>query len=115
MDVKPTIDSKPDIKGSDDPPATQIPQGKVQVLVQLGEQQFRYAVKPTTPFKKIFDATEKQVGATPGTLRFHHGGARIRNDDTLVSIDADLDDDIEISASVEQIGGALNGFGAFAL
>ncbi len=37
MDVKPNIDDlKPDT--DNDPPATQIPLGKKQVLVQLGDQ-----------------------------------------------------------------------------
>jgi len=101
-------DVKPDIK--DRKPATQdeseVPDGKVQITVILGEQTFKYAVKPTTAFKKVFETTEKQVAASPGTLRFHYNGQRLRPQQTLEEIEAELDEPVEFHAQLEQIGGA---------
>jgi len=91
-------DAKSDIKPD-------ISDEKVQVQVNFGERSFRFAIKPTTQLRKVFDSTEKQVAAQPGTLKFFMNGTRVNTQDTLKTLEVDLTDEIIIDANLEQVGG----------
>ncbi|KAF8321217.1 hypothetical protein DL93DRAFT_2072982 [Clavulina sp. PMI_390] len=93
QDVKPDI--KPDVKS------------KYTVTVSFQGQTWNFQIKSTTTLRKVFDATEHQASVQKGTLKFLLDGVRLRPEDTLESLDVELDVDtpIELEAHLEQIGG----------
>ncbi|KAI0795853.1 ubiquitin-like protein [Abortiporus biennis] len=62
-------------------------------------------VKPTTPFKKIFEAAEKRFQKEPGTFKFTFAGKRLSPEEKPA--DHDMEDGDTIDAHLQQIGGFI--------
>ncbi|KAI0804701.1 hypothetical protein BC629DRAFT_1255742, partial [Irpex lacteus] len=58
-------------------------------------------VKASTPFKKIFDATEKRFGAQPGTFKFIFEGKRVSAEDTPIGLG--MEDNDVVDAHLAQV------------
>lgn len=77
----------------------------IKVKSPTGNEVF-FKVKPTTQFSKVMKAYCAKIGATPKSVRFLFDGVRIREEQTPQ--DLELEDEDEIDAMVEQMGGGLS-------
>ena len=75
----------------------------IRVKDQTGEETF-FKVKPHTKMGKIFKAYAERRGVSTEAMRFLLDGARIRPDQTPKMLE--LEDQDQIDAALEQVGGA---------
>lgn len=76
----------------------------LKVKSQNGNELF-FKIKKSTQLKKLMDAYCSRNGVIPTTVRFLFDGNRIRESDT--PNDLQLQNDDQIDAMVEQIGGFI--------
>lgn len=76
----------------------------LKVKSQNGNELF-FKIKKSTQLKKLMDAYCSRNGVVPTTVRFLFDGNRIRENDT--PNDLQLQNDDQIDAMVEQIGGFI--------
>nr|VWO94953.1 Ubiquitin-like protein SMT3 [Ganoderma boninense] len=63
---------------------------KINLVVDFEGQTCTVKVKPGTPFKKLFEASEKRFGKDPGTFKFTFSGVRLRPEETPAEVRAPL-------------------------
>jgi len=97
---------KPDVaeleqQASQEAPAPQ--QEKLNLTLSYGDQQLRFALKPTARLEKMFHHTATRFNVPISTFRFLYNGKRLKPSDT--PHDCHMEDGDEIEAMVEQQGG----------
>ncbi|KZV98881.1 hypothetical protein EXIGLDRAFT_831882 [Exidia glandulosa HHB12029] len=81
-------------------------QEKFQItLKHQSGQTVKFLVKPSTVFQKIFASFHEQTHTQAGTLKFIYNGQRVRPEDTPAQFEMEEDDEPEIEAHAEQVGG----------
>ncbi|KIP01455.1 hypothetical protein PHLGIDRAFT_96990 [Phlebiopsis gigantea 11061_1 CR5-6] len=77
---------------------------KLTVQVQFDGQTCTVKVKPTTLFKKIFEAAETRFGQPAGAFRYNYDGERIRPEQTPAELGMEEGDIVD--AHLQQTGGS---------
>ena len=81
----------------------------LRVKDQNGDEMF-FKVKGTTNMQKVFDSYAQRKGVQVSALRFMLDGERIQPEDTPKMLE--LEDDVQIDAVLETIGGGVDEDGA---
>ncbi|KAH7103463.1 hypothetical protein BKA62DRAFT_696988 [Auriculariales sp. MPI-PUGE-AT-0066] len=99
------VDRKPQLQASGSTQREEKP--KFTLKIRHQGQELKFLVKYTTQFSKIFDNAHNSFNMQPGTLRFMYEGKRVRETETPGDHAMQDDEDPEIEAHVEQLGGCL--------
>ncbi|PIL34542.1 hypothetical protein GSI_03320 [Ganoderma sinense ZZ0214-1] len=79
---------------------------KINLVVDFEGQTCTVKVKPGTPFKKLFEASEKRFGKDPGTFKFTFSGVRLRPEETPA--EHNMEDGDTIDAHLQQVSPCFN-------
>ncbi|EJD38370.1 hypothetical protein AURDEDRAFT_172612 [Auricularia subglabra TFB-10046 SS5] len=115
MSASDTKEKKPDVsssqEASQDQGTQETPQkrtdGKIQVTIAFRDQKTKFLIKPTTQFSKVFASFYAAMNAQEGTYKFIYNGVRVEPTGKPLDFEMDDDDDPEITAMLEQVGGSV--------
>ncbi|EJD32861.1 hypothetical protein AURDEDRAFT_178043 [Auricularia subglabra TFB-10046 SS5] len=108
-------EQKPDVSSSQEAPqdlgSQETPlkrtDGKIQVTIAFHDQKTKLLMNPTTQFSKVFAKFYAATNAQAGTYKFIYNGIRIEPTSKPLDIEMGDEDDPEIMAVLEQVGGSV--------
>ncbi|TCD66052.1 hypothetical protein EIP91_001860 [Steccherinum ochraceum] len=93
--------------GQDDvKPASEDVKPKMTIVVSFNDDQLSFKIKPSTPFKKVFEAAAERFNVGHDVLVFHFEGVRVRPENTPLDF-PEMEEGSVIDANLHQVGGGL--------